>query len=91
MCAFSKDVLNEVSPYTAHSIKPVVKLPMILVMGVCGIMSGITATFFKFLGELIESQGFTDYPMLTISLFVTALFGAWVLFYTINWAMRYYE
>lgn len=64
---------------------------MILVLGVCGIVSGITATFFKFLGELIESHDFTDYPMMTISLFLMATLGAYVLFYTINWAMRYYE
>ena len=55
MCAFPKEVLHEVSPQTARVIKPIIKLPMILVLGVCGIVSGITATFFKFLGELIES------------------------------------
>ena len=29
--------------------------------------------------------------MMTISLFLMALVGAYALFYTINWAMRYYE
>ena len=89
--SFPKDVINEVSPNTASRIKPYVKVPMILIMGVCGIMAGITSIFFKFLGELVESDEFTTAPGLTTSLIIVGFFGAWVMFYTLTWAMKYFD
>lgn len=88
---FPKDVLHEVSPKIASKIKPQVKLPMVLMMGVCGIMAGVCTIFFKFVGEMVESGEFSVAPLLTISLTVFGFVASWVLFYTLNWAMRYYD
>ena len=89
--AFDKDIIQEISPYTARVIKPIVKLPMILVLCVSGMVAGISSTFFKFLGELIQDGGFTDSPLMTTMFLVVAIACSPALLGTLNWTMIYYD
>ena len=88
---FPKEVIAEVSPYTAVYIRPITNLPMILIMGVCGIQSGISSTSAKFLGELLENGGFTQAPLLSTSFMLIAISSAIFLIYALNLTMKYYD
>ena len=64
---------------------------MILVLCVSGMVAGISATFFKFLGELVQDGGLGDSPFMTIIFIVVAIACAPALLGSLNWTMLYYD
>ena len=50
---FPKEQINDISEYTATYLRPVIKLPMILILFVTGFNTGLNLVGFAFLGELL--------------------------------------
>ena len=86
LSGFTKDVIEIVSPEAAKKLKPIVKVPMILALAVCGLTAGLSITFWKFLGELIESQEMGEMPFLVILLVIIAVGSAPIMLLLMNWA-----
>ena len=50
---FSKELIAEISPHVAKVVRPVIKAPMILILYVAGVMTGLNLTAFTLVGELL--------------------------------------
>ena len=88
---FPKELIEEVSPSTAYYLRPVVKMPMLLICYVCGVQTALNFVAFAFMGELLQSGTFLDAPGLITFLVSIAIFSSVFLIVTLNFVMARYD
>ena len=87
---FPEELVAEISPFSAHYLRPVVKVPMLLICFVCGVQTGLNMVALTFLGELFQSGTFMDAPGLIIFLAVLASANAVLMMVELNFMMARY-
>ena len=88
---FPYELIFEISPFAAKYLRQLVKLPMILILNVCGIQTGINLVTFTFLGELLKSGTFTESIGLILFLGAIAAFSSVFLLFTLNFINSRYD
>lgn len=72
-------------------LKPLIKAPMVAILGISGLQVGITMTSVKFAGEIIADGSFSDSPILVIAFFCIAGLDTLFLIFSVNLSMKYYD
>ena len=84
-------MIADVCSYTATYFRPVVKLPLLMILGSCGVAVALNLSCFTFVGELLQSGTFTDEPWLIVFLLFWGLTGAIVLLFVTNFIQAIYD
>jgi len=64
---------------------------MVLILGVSGLMVGISMTCLKFSGEIIADGSFSESYMLVIMFFAICGVDSLFLLFSVNLSMKYYD
>lgn len=88
---FSYDLISEIDPYTAKYVRPIIKLPMVMILILCGMSVGMNMTCFTYLGELLQSGTFTDAPFLILFIGCFCTFCSLVLLFVTNFVVSIYD
>ena len=64
---------------------------MVLILGISGLMVGITMTCLKFSGEIIADGSFSDDPAIVLFFLFIVGFDSLFLVFSINLCMKYYD
>ena len=88
---FSKDTISLICPYTAKYVRPIVKMPMILITICCGICAGLNLVAFTFLGELLQSGTGLEAPLMLTFLIIVAFVFSLGLLFTTNFVISLYD
>ena len=83
--------MKQVDPNFPGCLRAMVKAPMVAILGLSGLMVGISMTCIKFAGELIANGSFADDPVLIIIFFAIAIFNSIFLIFSVNLCMKYYD
>ena len=91
MIGFPVELIREVSPYVARYVRPIAKAPMLLILYVCGVNTGVNLVGFTFLGELLQSGTFLESPALIIFLALVSGVSTLTLLLLLNFVMAQYD
>ena len=91
LSGFPADLIDQIDSHTCKYVRPLVKAPMILILLVCGVDTGLNLTAFTFLGELLQSGTFTESLGLILFLGTVAGGSSVFLLLTLNFVMARYE
>mmetsp|Transcript_43560 Transcript_43560/g.57674 ORF Transcript_43560/g.57674 Transcript_43560/m.57674 type:complete len:102 (+) Transcript_43560:711-1016(+) len=88
---FPKEIIGEVSEFTASFVRPVVKLPLITILISCGVAVALNLSCFTFVGELLQSGTFTEAPWLIAFLLVWGIGSALALLFVTNFVVSIFD
>ena len=88
---FPTQIIADVCAQTAKVFKPMIKMPMVTILTVCGIGTSLNMCCFTFLGELLQSGTFLDAPGLIVFLVIYAFVGSVGLLFTVNFVNSIYD
>ena len=86
-----RELVGEVSPRSAKIFRPFVKASLLLIMLVCGIMTGLNLVAFDLLGSMLQSQTFSQDVGLTVFLSIVAASFSVLLLLITNFVMARYD
>ena len=75
-------------PRLLHSL---IKAPMIFILGLSGLLVGLTLTCTKFAGEIVANDSLSDEPGLVVLFLAIAGFDSLFLLFSVNLCMKYYD
>lgn len=85
------DSLLETVSARSTSLKRFVKLPLLYVLANAGLQSGLSISFLKIFGELIQSGHSTEHIFLLVILFALLVGSGACQTHSLNIAMKYYN
>ena len=78
-------------PDTPSMLRPLIKAPMVFILGLSGCMVGISMTSIKFASEIIAAGLFSEDPGLVVTFFAIVTFNSIFLLFSVNVSMKYYD
>lgn len=90
LLGFPEELIAEISPSAARYLRPIVKVPMLLICFVVGVMTGLEMISFTYLGELFQSGTAKDAIGLIIFFGLAAAANAILIMVGLNFIMARY-
>ena len=72
-------------------LKPMIKAPMVLILGFAGVCVGLSVTSQKFILELLAAGNFMDDILLILFFGSLVVINSIIVFFSVNISMKYYD